>query len=433
MPNADALLTAAARRLQTTTPGLGATEIERFVRRFLDRADVFLAAAREHGSPLYVLEGRVLRDRAARFTRAFQAELPAVAVYYAMKSNNHPAVARILAESGLGLDVSSGREMAVALDCPARHIVFSGPGKTDEELRLAVAHRDRVTVLMDSFGELERLERVAAEAGEPVRAGVRLTTDERGLWRKFGVPLGDLPRLAKATEQCPHVRWGGLQFHTSWNMDSTAQTEFIARLGAALEALAPERRERIEFIDIGGGYWPAKGEWLHATATPAGLVRQAVAPVQRPSGSHHRCPSTPIEEFAREIGAAVREHLLSRVDCCLWMEPGRWICNDAMHILLTVIDRKGDDIVITDGGTNAVGWERFENDYFPVINLTRPALTERPCYVLGSLCTPHDVWGYFYHGRNIRPGDVLLVPTQGAYTYSLRQDFIKPLPKTVAL
>jgi len=104
-----------------------------------------------------------------------------------------------------------------------------------------------------------------------------------------------------------------------------------------------------------------------------------------------------------------------------------------MHILLTVIDRKGDDIVITDGGTNAVGWERFENDYFPVINLTRPALTERPCYVLGSLCTPHDVWGYFYHGQDIRPGDVLLIPTQGAYTYSLRQEFIKPLPKTVAL
>jgi diaminopimelate decarboxylase len=98
-----------------------------------------------------------------------------------------------------------------------------------------------------------------------------------------------------------------------------------------------------------------------------------------------------------------------------------------------VLERKGEDIAITDGATHAIGWERFESDYCPVINLSRPALTERPCYVLGSLCTPHDVWGYAYHGQDIQPGDVLLVPTQGAYTYSLRQHFIKPVPRSVLL
>jgi len=49
--------------------------------------------------------------------------------------------------------------------------------------------------------------------------------------------------------------------------------------------------------------------------------------------------------------------------------------------------------------------------------------------VLGSLCTPHDLWGYSYWGSGIEPGDVLLIPCQGAYTYSLRQEFIKPLPE----
>jgi diaminopimelate decarboxylase len=104
-----------------------------------------------------------------------------------------------------------------------------------------------------------------------------------------------------------------------------------------------------------------------------------------------------------------------------------------MHLLITVIDKKADDLVITDAGTNAIGWERFETDYFPVINLSKPELTERACLVLGSLCTPHDVWGYAYYGRDIAPGDVLLIPTQGAYTYSLRQHFIKPLPKSAVL
>jgi diaminopimelate decarboxylase len=98
-----------------------------------------------------------------------------------------------------------------------------------------------------------------------------------------------------------------------------------------------------------------------------------------------------------------------------------------------VVDKKEAEMVITDAGTNAVGWERFESDYFPVLNLTRPSLTEKKCNILGSLCTPHDIWGTQYFGHGIEQGDVLMIPTQGAYTYSLRQDFIKPLPKVVAI
>ena len=104
-----------------------------------------------------------------------------------------------------------------------------------------------------------------------------------------------------------------------------------------------------------------------------------------------------------------------------------------MHLLVTVVDKKEDDLVIVDAGTNAVGWERFESDYVPLLNLSRPALQEVPCQVLGALCTPHDIWGYAFWGEDIVPGDVLLVPDQGAYTYSLRQEFIKPVPTVVPL
>jgi len=104
-----------------------------------------------------------------------------------------------------------------------------------------------------------------------------------------------------------------------------------------------------------------------------------------------------------------------------------------MHILLTVVDKKAEDLVIVDGGTNIVGWERFETDYFPVINLSRPSLMERSSLIFGSLCTPHDVWGYGYFGDGIEPGDILMVPSQGAYTYSLRQSFIKPLAQVFPL
>jgi diaminopimelate decarboxylase len=200
-----------------------------------------------------------------------------------------------------------------------------------------------------------------------------------------------------------------------------------------LQNLAQNRRELIKFIDIGGGYWPPQGEWLQWAGTSKGRLHQALLNTSFPSTEHYKLSSSSITTFATKIGAAVQRHVVPYVDCLFYAEPGRWLCNDAMHILLTVVDKKSEDLVITDGGTNIIGWERFETDYFPVINLSRPSKSEHKCFILGSLCTPHDVWGYGYFGKGIEPGDLLLIPNQGAYTYSLRQEFIKPLPEVVAL
>ena len=407
-------------------------EISIFVEGFLQRRDVFLQTSHRHGSPLYVVEESILLERAEQFTEAFCHELPDVRIYYAMKSNNNPQIIKALVNAGLGLDVSSGVELRIALDCGATDIVFSGPGKTDKELSLAVEGRDRTTVLIDSFGELERLQCIAAEKDTHIRSGVRLTTDSNGLWRKFGIPLENLSQFLDEAKHCSHVSVHGLQFHTSWNLDPGNQVDFIARLGNTLSEMIPEQRSMIEFVDIGGGFWPSQGEWLQSDGTPKSSP-DTIIPLPIHGIRHYKRPSTAIQDFADQIAQAVRTHLFPYVSCRICAEPGRWLCNDAMHLLLTVVDKKAKDLVITDAGTNAVGWERFETDYFPVINLSRPELKEHECYILGSLCTPHDVWGYAYWGKDIQPGDVLLIPTQGAYTYSLRQEFIKPLPAVVML
>jgi diaminopimelate decarboxylase len=191
--------------------------------------------------------------------------------------------------------------------------------------------------------------------------------------------------------------------------------------------------DRLTFIDIGGGFWPEEGEWLGAGGTRFGMIMNLLFPRHRDKRSRFRVESQPIDSFARAIAAALKRALPGRLHCRICLEPGRWLSHGAMHLLLTVVDVKGHDLVITDAGTNAIGWERFEQDYFPVINLTRPGIEEHECAILGSLCTPHDVWGYSYHGTGIRPGDLLLIPTQGAYTYSLRQNFIKPVPEVAIL
>jgi diaminopimelate decarboxylase len=415
------------------TPLFPSDELQAFVQHHFARRDHYLQIIEKHPAPIYLQESAILKSRAAQLRNAFQGLLPAVAFYYAVKSNNHPDVARIMLEAGFGLDVSSGLELDMALRLGARDIVFSGPGKTVAELQLAVAHADRVIVLMDSPGELHRLEDVAAEADRSVRCGVRLTVNPNGLWRKFGIIPQALPSFWDEVGRCRHIRLLGLQFHTSWNLSPDPQIEFIRSLGKVLAEMPAPFLSQVEFIDIGGGYWPPQGEWLQPAGTPEGKLLEALGHQTESTETHYRLPATGIEEFAEQLSAAIHKHIFSIVPCRICLEPGRWICNDAVQLLFSVVDKKAPDLVITDAGTNTVGWERFETDYFPILNLTRPAMDEKPCHVLGSLCTPHDVWGYAYWGADIKAGDILMIPNQGAYTYSLRQNFIKPLPEVVTI
>lgn len=419
--------------LQQKAPLFPTGELRSFVERFFARRDDFLGVLAKSRPPLYVLERGVLKERARQFREAFRQNLPDTGFYYAVKSNNHPAVSEILLQSGMGLDVSSGPELEMALGLGAEDIIFSGPGKTDAELRLAAGAAERVTILVDSFGELARLAAIADFSAQTVRVGVRLTTNPHGLWRKFGILPEQLGDFMERAGMCSGLEFRGLQFHTSWNLTPAAQIDFMRQVGEVLAGLAPGLRERIRFIDIGGGYWPSQGEWLQEEGTVVGRLRRELGMESDSRQNHYRLPAEPIDVFAGQLSDAVQRYIYPQTSCRICFEPGRWLCNDAMHLLISVVDKKCDDLVITDAGTNAVGWERFETDYFPVLNLSRPALTEKPCNILGALCTPHDVWGYNYWGEDIREGDILLIPTQGAYTYSLRQHFIKGLPEVVII
>ena len=245
MCNSESILKTASESTEQVPAVLDQAEIRSFVSSFLQRRDIFLQACHRYGSPLYLVEESVLLERAKQFTEVFCQALPDMRVYYAMKSNNHPLIVKTLANAGLNLDVSSGLELEIALDTDAADIVFSGPGKTEKELTLAVENGDRTTVLIDSFGELEHLQSVAAEKDASIRAGVRLTTDCNGLWRKFGIPLKDLSKFLDAAKQCDHVSINGLQFHTSWNLDPYNQVNFIACLGNTLSKLTSEQSSMI--------------------------------------------------------------------------------------------------------------------------------------------------------------------------------------------
>ncbi|MBW2440085.1 MAG: decarboxylase, partial [Deltaproteobacteria bacterium] len=105
--------------LARTTPLLPPDELRAYVQYHFDRRDLYLEVLERHPLPLYLQESSILRDRAGRLKRAFQKVLPAVGFYYAVKSNNHPDIARVLFEAEFGLDVSSGLELEMALNLGA--------------------------------------------------------------------------------------------------------------------------------------------------------------------------------------------------------------------------------------------------------------------------------------------------------------------------
>src|SRR4051794_21245056 len=181
-----------------------------------------LELAREFGTPAYVVAEDDLRARARSFREAFAAYRPDTHVSFASKAFPCTAILRILAEEGLGVDVASGGELALALRAgfaPARVIVH-GNAKTFDELRLAVEAGVGLVVL-DSLDELARLQEVVGDRRQQVllRIAPGVSPDTHpsistgGPNTKFGFNLDDAREAIARLEGDAHVDLQGLHFH----------------------------------------------------------------------------------------------------------------------------------------------------------------------------------------------------------------------------
>lgn len=437
VPDADAKRGLVLRLLDE--PPQGQTgNLHHIAARILADREAILRVARSKPTPFYLYDPAAHAAALTAFDTAFSAELPHHQPFFAVKSNHEKNVVQGAVAAGYGLDVSSGRELAQALKTKAPQILFSGPAKSPSDLETAIAAADRVTVNIDSFRELERLVDAAERQQREIRAGVRIYTKYHGSWSKFGIPLEDLARFWRAAAEHPAVRLEGIQFHLSWNRNAEPYCNIIRDLAAYLEReFSLAERMSIRFIDIGGGYRPHANEGYYPGDVPQAALYKTAAEHYGEAidfvEPYYIKDSIPIADYAAVIGGAVRERLAHVVDAQYYTEPGRIVATDAMHLVLRVVDRKRDDLVIVDGGINMVGWERYLHIYAPVVNLTHPADVDRPLRVYGSLCDPEDVFAYHVYTAAVEEGDVLVIPYQGAYTYCVAQDFIRPIPKVYRL
>src|SRR5205807_6949672 len=214
------------------------------------------------GTPFYCYSTATLERHFRVFSEAFAGEN--ILVCYAMKANSNQSVLRTLAKLGAGADVVSGGELkrALAAGVSPQKILFSGIGKTEAELRAALA-ADILCINVESEPELELLSRLTVEAGKTARISVRVNPDvDAGTHakistgkseNKFGIPIAHARAVYARAAKLPGVQVAGVDMHIGSQITELAPfADAFALLSDFVRTLRSDGHA-IEHVDVGGG------------------------------------------------------------------------------------------------------------------------------------------------------------------------------------
>lgn len=356
----------------------------------------------EVGSPTFVYNAAVIRERFGRLEAAF-ADLPH-RVCYAVKANANVAVLKLMADMGAGADIVSGGELlrALAAGFDPAHIVFSGVGKTDEELQAAISvgvgH-----INVESVAELGRLAVLAEMQGATVSVGVRINPDVTAETHpyistgaggvKFGIAIDQLPTVFDILEQTTALSLDALAMHLgSQIMEPTPWSEGLDRL---LEVLADARRRGHTpgTLDLGGGI---------------GIRYRDESPMT---------PETWID--------AVRDRLAAS-GCLIQIEPGRFVVGPAGVMLTRIVHRKhsgGREIAVVDAGMNDLLRPALYQAWHEVVAVSAPHAATVTTDVVGPVCETGDFIGLGRELPAVPAGSLLAVLGAGAYAFVMSSNY----------
>ncbi|MCX6799691.1 MAG: alanine racemase [Candidatus Falkowbacteria bacterium] len=401
------------------------------VKETLKNKEKLLAFCKNKKTPFYLLDEKKLDQSLSEFKKAFKIIAKSY-YFYTIKTNYHPFILKKVVEAGFGLDVSSVRELEFALKTKAKKVLFSGPGKKQTDFELVFKNYKKIIVNIDSFGELKKLGEMAQKKKIKIEAGIRISPVNQD-WSKFGIKLDRLRDFFNEAKQYEFISLVGVQIHSSWNEDAAPYEKNIKALALYLKNnFSSEELKKIKFVDLGGGFLVKESEGYYPDSLPQGRLKMLINNYFNEKtvfeDDYFMAEALSCEAYAQKINQAIKQNLKPILSCDYFFEPGRIIANPCMQLVFRVVDVKDKSNIIVDGGIHMVGWERFEEEYFPVINLSNPSLTEKKINIFGSLCTPYDILGYFCYTEEIKENDLLIIPNQGAYTYSLAQNFIHSIP-----
>ncbi|GAB2964026.1 AMP-binding protein [Nonomuraea fastidiosa] len=383
---------------------------------------------RRFGSPLYVYD----LDKVTAAYRDLADFMPeGTAIYYALKANPHPDVARALREAGGGgcrAEISSTGELAAALaagftgaDC-----MYTGPGKTAGELAEALAAGVRL-FSVESLTDLEHIGAAATAQGTVARCLLRINSATAaaatsirmtGAPSQFGNDMEELPAQVEAMRAIPGTRIVGAHFFPLSN--AADEESLLGEFQHTVTVAAEVRRilgEPFELVDLGGGF-----------SAPYGV------PGTRPAYPNLR----------KGLEEALDQHLPQwregrpGIAC----ESGRYLVSDCGELHCTIVNVKqsrGRTFAILDAGINAFGGMSGLGRLLPAqVRPRQPDGDARPgrkAALAGPLCTPGDLLAREVELPDPAPGDLVTIPHAGAYglTASLSLFLGRPAPTEVVI
>jgi diaminopimelate decarboxylase len=374
-----------------------------------------LALAANVSTPCHAYSATAIRSRIADLQDALRGLTATLC--YAVKANSNIAILQLMAEAGVGADIVSSGELHRALRAgiPASRIVFSGVGKTAEEIGEALdANIMRFNV--ESLDELHTLQRVAAGRDQIARAAVRINPDvDAGTHakistgrseNKFGVSIDEARRWFTCSSYLTHVRLNGLHVHIgSQILNLGPFRDALARVAAFWHEL-DDAGHGIESIDVGGGLG-----------------------VRYREGHDH-----PVA--AADYVAVIRE-ALTGFDGHILLEPGRHLVAEAGVLLTRAIRIKPGverEFLILDAAMNDLLRPSLYDAWHDIVRLGDEERPARVYDIVGPVCETGDTFARARELPECAAGDLLMIKATGAYGASMASTYnSRPLAAEVLL
>jgi diaminopimelate decarboxylase len=365
----------------------------------LHAEDVDLAEiAAEVGTPFYCYSTATLTRHYRVFAEAFAGQNALVC--YAMKANSNQAVLKTLVNLGAGMDVVSEGELrrALAAGTPPQKIIFSGVGKTREEMALGLLAGIRC-FNVESEPELEALSEVAAAKGMRAPVAIRVNPDVDARTHakistgksenKFGVPISRAREVYARARALPGVEVDGVDMHIGSQITDLAPFDDAFALLAEFVGVLRGDGHRIRHVDLGGGL-----------------------------GVPYRFDNDPPPRPERYAEIVARR--TAKLDCEIFLEPGRLIAGNSGVLATSVIYVKkgeGKTFVIVDAGMNDLVRPTLYDAHHELrpYREPEPSATRILADVVGPVCESGDYLALSRDMPEPRAGDLLAVLTAGAY------------------
>jgi len=319
-------------------------------------------------------------------------------VCYAMKANSNQSVLRTLAKLGAGADVVSGGELkrARAAGIPPQKILFSGIGKTEAELRQALAE-DILCINVESEPELELLSKLASETGRTARISVRINPDVDAKTHakistgksenKFGIPLSRAREVYARAAKLPGIKVTGVDMHIGSQITDLGPLEDAFKLMVEFVGTLRADSHTISHVDFGGGL---------------GIPYE------------HDLPNPP-DPVAY---AAMVKRVTKGIDATLMFEPGRMIVGNAGILVSRVIYVKHGDaknFVIIDAAMNDLIRPTLYEAHHDIVPVRENDARDFTADVVGPVCETGDYLALDRKMAEPKPGDLVAIMTAGAY------------------